>query len=98
MTRRAAMPAELRSCFWPRCDRRIPPSRLGCRGHWYALPAQLRARIWALYVPGQTAATASSEYIEVLKEVLDWATIRQAQKDAEALRRADMQRRQVPLF
>ena len=91
-------PATRRACFWPQCDRVVPASRLGCRGHWYALPAQLRARIWEHYVPGQTAATASPEYIEALKDVLDWAVVRQAQKDAEAARLADMQRRQVPLF
>jgi len=87
-----------RSCFWPRCTRTVPASRLGCRPHWYALPKVLRDRIWEHYVPGQNALTCSQEYREVLCEVLAWARERQAEKDTEAERIAALQRRQVPLF
>jgi len=95
MTARRAYP---RSCFWPRCTRTVPANRLGCRPHWYALPKVLRDRIWATFVPGQTAATSSPEYREALREVLTWARCRQGQKDAAAERAAAAQRRQVPLF
>jgi hypothetical protein len=44
-----------------------------CRTHWYRLPAALRSRIWDTYRPGQTAATASPEYLETLREALEYA-------------------------
>jgi hypothetical protein len=44
-----------------------------CRSHWYLLPAELRSRIWDTYRPGQTAATASPEYLAALRDVLDYA-------------------------
>jgi len=52
-----------------------------CRPHWYRLPAVLRSRIWDTYRPGQTAATASPEYLEALREALEFA--RQANAEAE---------------
>ncbi len=44
-----------------------------CRAHWYRLPAGLRARIWDTYRPGQTALTASPEYLDALREALGYA-------------------------
>jgi hypothetical protein len=50
---------------------------LMCAPHWYRLPAGLRARIWATYRPGQTAATASPEYLDALREALGYAAARE---------------------
>jgi hypothetical protein len=44
-----------------------------CRSHWFQLPADLRSRIWDTYRAGQTAATASPEYLAALRDVLDYA-------------------------
>jgi hypothetical protein len=45
----------------------------GCKAHWFALPAALRAKVWRAYVPGQeTSMTPSDEYIKVAKEVQEW--------------------------
>jgi hypothetical protein len=45
----------------------------GCKAHWFKLPAQLRNRIWATYVPGQEITkTPSAEYLTVAREVQDW--------------------------
>jgi hypothetical protein len=52
-----------------------------CRAHWGRLPAVLRSRIWDTYRPGQTAATASPEYLEALRDVLAYA--RQVNAGAE---------------
>ncbi len=52
----------------------IPPSLFMCKPHWFRLPRNLRARIWAAYVPGQeirkdptpryvAAATAAHNWI-----------------------------------
>lgn len=31
------------------CKKAIGADQVACKGHWYSLPAALRARIWALY-------------------------------------------------
>jgi hypothetical protein len=60
-------------CHWPGCELEVPPKMWGCRKHWFKLPAHLRARIWATYVPGQEITkTPSPEYIEVAQEVQKW--------------------------
>ena len=68
------------SCHWPGCPKQVPPAKWGCRAHWYALPAGLRAKIWAAYRPGQEIdGRPSSEYMEVARAVQDW--IRRGAKD-----------------
>ncbi len=66
-------PSTLRPCPWPRCRKPIRPAYLMCRTHWYLVPADLRARITATYRRGQTALTASPEYLAALRDVLDYA-------------------------
>lgn len=62
------------TCHWPGCTSDVPPKRWGCQGHWYALPAELRARIWAAYVPGQEITkTPSREYLAVAREAEQYA-------------------------
>ena len=60
-------------CPWPACPKRTKASYLMCREHWYALPPDIRARILATYRPGQTALTASPEYLEALRDALHYA-------------------------
>jgi hypothetical protein len=60
-------------CIWPGCGKRTRPAYLMCGAHWSRVPAGLRSRIWDAYRPGQTAATASGEYLEALRDVLDYA-------------------------
>lgn len=61
------------TCHWSGCGKIVPPKMWGCRGHWFQLPAPLRARIWATYRPGQEVdKRPSMEYIEVAKEVQKW--------------------------
>lgn len=61
------------TCHWPGCKKPVPPKMWGCRAHWYALPAALRRKVWAAYVPGQEITkTPSREYIAVAREVREW--------------------------
>lgn len=61
------------TCHWPGCDKRVPPKLWGCRLHWYALPKDLRDRIWQTYRPGQEIdKRPSTEYIAVAKDVQNW--------------------------
>lgn len=60
-------------CHWPGCERQVPPAMWGCKPHWYALPAILRARIWATYEPGQEVSmTPSDDYMKAAQAVQDW--------------------------
>ena len=62
-------------CHWPGCDKQVPPAMWGCRTHWYALPAGLRASIWATYRPGQERnGTPSAEYLAAARAVQTWIT------------------------
>jgi hypothetical protein len=60
-------------CHWPGCERQVPPAMWGCKEHWFALPAALRARVWATYKPGQEVnGTPSAEYLAVARAVQAW--------------------------
>ena len=60
-------------CHWPGCNKEVPPAMWGCKPHWFALPKQLRDKVWAAYVPGQEITkTPSAKYIAVANEVQDW--------------------------
>jgi hypothetical protein len=61
------------TCPWPGCSKPTRASYLMCRTHWYALPFEIRERILATFRPGQTALTASSEYLEALRDALHYA-------------------------
>jgi hypothetical protein len=60
-------------CPWPSCPRRVPSSYLMCPRHWCRLPAGIRSRILATYRPGQTIASASPEYLDALRDALEFA-------------------------
>ena len=77
-------------CHWPGCEKQVPPAMWGCKGHWFALPAVLRARIWATYKPGQEVnGTPSAAYIEAAKAVQAWIAERsETHNDAGKPRRS----------
>lgn len=61
------------TCHWPGCTQQVPPAMWGCKTHWFALPAELRRKIWQTYRPGQEITkTPSPEYIAAAQEVQDW--------------------------
>lgn len=41
------------TCHALGCETPVPPRMWGCKRHWFAVPAWLRARVWATYVSGQ---------------------------------------------
>ncbi len=60
-------------CHWPGCTSQVPPAMWGCKPHWFALPADLRRKIWIAYRPGQELhASPSDEYMDVIDEVQKW--------------------------
>lgn len=55
----------------------VAPKLWGCKKHWFMLPAGLRAKIWAAYVPGQEITkTPSAAYIAVAQEVQQWIKLK----------------------
>ena len=60
-------------CHWPGCTAQVPPAMWGCKGHWFKLPASLRAQIWATYKPGQEVnGTPSAAYLDAAGQVQAW--------------------------
>ena len=71
-------------CHWPGCEKQVPPAMWGCKDHWFALPAGLRARVWATYKPGQEInGTPSAAYIEAAKTVQAWIAERSKTPNAD---------------
>lgn len=66
------------SCHWTGCTKQVPPAMWGCKTHWYALPKQIRDRIWRTYRPGQEiTATPSRDYVEAAREAQEWIAAQQ---------------------
>ncbi len=61
------------SCMWPRCNEQVSAALWGCRRHWFALPKEIRDRIYAAYRVGQTHLTMSEEYRDALVVAERWA-------------------------
>lgn len=62
--------ADTHQCAADGCKRQIPPSLLMCWPDWRRVPRTLQSRIYALYRPGQTALTASPEYLDAVREAV----------------------------
>jgi hypothetical protein len=60
-------------CHWTGCPKEVPPSKWGCKKHWFTLPRHLQLKLSKAYVPGQEVTkTPSAEYIQVAREIQDW--------------------------
>lgn len=71
--KKARLGLRLHTCHWPGCTKQVPPALWGCRPHWYALPKELRAKIWRTYRIGQEEDQRPSPgYITVAHEVQRW--------------------------
>lgn len=69
----ARAPALTHTCHWPGCTIAVEPRYWGCRVHWFALPAVLRARIWSAYRPGQEITKdPSPRYMAAAHAVQRW--------------------------
>lgn len=60
-------------CHWPGCGKEVPPAMWGCKGHWFALPKDLRDLVWQTYRPGQEVSKKPSpQYIDAARRVRNW--------------------------
>lgn len=59
-------------CPAPSCNQQVSSDRFACRGHWYALPADLRTRIWSGY------RTSSTDHWQAMAEAIDYLAERYA--------------------
>ena len=59
------------ACHATGCNVPVPPEMFACRRHWFALPKQLRDRIWAAYRVGQCNDwRISHEYAEAARKAV----------------------------
>lgn len=56
----------------PRCHVEIRRDLVACKPDWYALPEEIRRRILANFVGGQTLTTASAAYLDAYQDALRW--------------------------
>ena len=60
------------TCHARGCKAAVPPRMLMCRRHWYMVPRELRARVWATYRPGQEISkTPSAAYLAAALEAVN---------------------------
>ncbi len=62
-------------CPWPLCVARVDADLWGCKRHWYLIPPPLRRALWEAYRPGQSAATASPEYLAAAGAIDTWVRL-----------------------
>lgn len=55
------------TCHALQCKKHIPPRMFMCGKHWKMVPAEMRGRIWEMYVPGQerNPDLVSQDYLAV---------------------------------
>ena len=64
-------PAAAHHCHADGCDVAVPPKLLMCGRHWRLVPARLKARVWATYVPGQERRKdPTAEYLEAARAAI----------------------------
>ena len=52
-----------------------------CRRHWYSLPREMRARIWAAYRPGQCDdRQISREYADAARDALRYIAAKEGRE------------------
>jgi hypothetical protein len=53
------------------CDRRRLPQQVMCKKHWWAVPPELRKRIWRLYQTDR----GSAEHLAAIREAIDLVSV-----------------------
>jgi hypothetical protein len=66
-------------CHARGCTTPVPPEMLMCRHHWFMVPRNVRAKVWAAYREGQCDDKRPSE---AWLEAANAAILAVAQKDA----------------
>lgn len=57
------------TCHAYNCKRPVPPKLMMCGKHWAIVPAELKAKVWKYYRPGQERdKRPSMEYLATLRE------------------------------
>lgn len=58
-------------CHATGCDTQVPPRMLMCRKHWFMVPREIQAQVWAKYVLGQEIRKdPTPEYLEAMIEAI----------------------------
>jgi hypothetical protein len=65
--RQARAVTAIHECPAPTCTRRVASTQLACRSHWYALPKELRDRVWDAHT-----GRSDEDHSAVIMEAVDW--------------------------
>lgn len=61
------------SCRWPGCENVVGARLWGCRKHWLAIPARLRADLWLEFRPGQEVdGSVTPGYARAARAIDEW--------------------------
>lgn len=67
------------TCHAKGCKKVVPPRLLMCLPHWRKVPADLQARVWATYRPGQEVLKdPTPEYLEAAQAAIDAVAAKEA--------------------
>lgn len=66
----------MRRCPFDGCNNKVPDSMFACRGHWFSLTKQQKARIWKCYGEYQEGEIDVEQLRKLQREVLDEAQLR----------------------
>ena len=65
-------------CHAEGCETPVPPRMLMCPKHWRMVPAQLKAGVWATYVPGQEVRkNPTGEYMVASQAAIDAVAVKE---------------------
>lgn len=71
--------AEPHLCHAKGCKVRVPRRMLMCRKHWFMVPRDLQAAVWATYVDGQeNRMDPTPEYLAAAKAAIDAVAAKEA--------------------
>lgn len=61
------------TCHLPTCDEEVQPEYLMCGEHWNMVPADIQAKVWKHYQPGQEhgIVTPSEEWHEAADKAIE---------------------------
>lgn len=57
-------------CAAPGCQETVRPSNLMCLPHWRTVPFPIKQAIYRNYTTGQTATTATPEYLKAMQAAI----------------------------
>ncbi len=63
----------MHTCHAYKCSKPVPQILFMCKPHWFALPKEMRDKIYANYTKGQERSWAiTNKYADIAQECIKW--------------------------